>query len=86
MIRVSANQMYKQSKSNLTFKEWLKDNQSKGILENHEKMYNMIDEAEKESTAMTTQQGTKKLGTINLIGIIGIVVLIYGLSKVTSAE
>ena len=77
--------MYKQSKSNLTFKEWLKDNQSKGILENHEKMYNMIDEAEKEST-MTTQQGTKKLGTINLIGIIGIVVLIYGLSKVTSAE
>lgn len=86
MISVSANQMYKQSKSNLTFKEWLKDNQSKGILENHEKMYNMIDEAEKESTAMTTQQGTKKLGTINLIGIIGIVVLIYGLSKVTSAE
>ena len=85
MISVSANQMYKQSKSSLTFKEWLKDNQSKGILENHEKMYNMIDEAEKEST-MTTQQGTKKLGTINLIGIIGIVVLIYGLSKVTSAE
>ncbi len=78
--------MYKQSKSSLTFKEWLKDTQNKGILENHEKMYNMIDEAEKESTTMTTQQGTKKLGTINLIGIIGIVVLIYGLSKVTSAE
>jgi hypothetical protein len=86
MISVSANQMYKQSKSSLTFKEWLKDTQNKGILENHEKMYNMIDEAEKESTTMTTQQGTKKLGTINLIGIIGIVVLIYGLSKVTSAE
>jgi Cft2 family RNA processing exonuclease len=86
MISVSANQMYKQSKSSLTFKEWLKDTQNKGILENHEKMYNMIDEAEKESTSMTTQQGTKKLGTINLIGIIGIVVLIYGLSKVTSAE
>jgi hypothetical protein len=85
MISVSANQMYKQSKSNLTFKEWLKENQSRGILDNHEKMYNMIDEAEKEST-MTTTQGTKKLGTINLIGIIGIVVLIYGLSKVTSAE
>jgi len=44
MISVSANQMYKQSKSSLTFKEWLKDTQNKGILENHEKMYNMIDE------------------------------------------
>jgi hypothetical protein len=82
---ISANQMYKQSKSGLPFKEWLKENQSRGILENHEKMYNMIDEAEKETT-LTTQQGTKKLGTINLIGIIGIVVLIYGLSKVTSAS
>jgi len=83
---ISANQLYKQSKSNLTFKEWLKDNQRNGILENHEKMYNMIDEAERENTTMTTQQGTKKLGTINIIGIIGVVVLIYGLTKVTSAE
>ena len=83
---ISANQLYKQSKSNLTFKEWLKNNQRNGMLENHEKMYNMIDEAERETTTMTTQQGTKKLGTINIIGIIGIVVLIYGLSKVTSAE
>lgn len=77
--------MYKQSKSNLTFKEWLKDSQQKGLLENHEKMYNLIDEAERDTT-LTTQQGTKKLGTINLIGIIGVVVLIYGLSKVTSGE
>jgi len=83
---ISANQLYKQSKSSLTFKEWLKENQRNGILENHEKMYNMIDEAERETTTMTSQQGTKKLGTINIIGIIGIVVLIYGLSKVTSAE
>ena len=83
---ISANQMYKQSKSNLTFKEWLKENQSKGVLENHEKMYNLIDEAERENTTMTTQQGTKKLGTINLIGIVGVIVLIYGLSKVTSAQ
>lgn len=83
---ISANQMYKQSKSNLTFKEWLKENQSRGVLENHEKMYNLIDEAERENTTMTTQQGTKKLGTINLIGIVGVIVLIYGLSKVTSAQ
>ena len=56
------------------------------MLENHEKMYNMIDEAERDTNKLTTQQGTKKLGTINIIGIIGVVVLIYGLSKVTSAE
>lgn len=83
---ISANQLYKQSKSNLTFKEWLKNNQRDGMLENHEKMYNMIDEAERDTNKLTTQQGTKKLGTINIIGIIGVVVLIYGLSKVTSAE
>jgi hypothetical protein len=83
---ISANQLYKQSKSNLTFKEWLKNNQRDGMLENHEKMYNMIDEAERDTNKLTTQQGTKKLGTINIIGIIGVVVLIYGLSKVTSTE
>lgn len=83
---VSANQMYKQSNSELTFKEWLKENQSRGILDNHEKMYNLIDEAERENTTLTTQQGTKKLGTINLLGIVAVVVLIYGLSRVTSAE
>lgn len=83
---ISANQLYKQSKSDLTFKEWLKNNQRNGMLENHEKMYNMIDEAERDTNKLTTQQGTKKLGTINIIGIIGVVVLIYGLSKVTSAE
>ena len=83
---ISANQMYKQSKSNKTFKEWLKETQGRGMLENHEKMYNLIDEAERENTTMTTQQGTKKLGTINLIGIIGVLVLIYGLSKVTASE
>jgi len=87
---ISANQMYKQSKSSLPFKEWLKHNQNRGILDNHEKMYNLIDEAEDEvgtqttKPLLTTQQGTKKLGTINLIGIIAIGVLIYGLSKVTT--
>jgi hypothetical protein len=50
----------------------------------------LIDEAEDEvrtqttKPLLTTQQGTKKLGTINLIGIIAIGVLIYGLSKVTA--
>ena len=61
---ISANQLYKQSKSNLTFKEWLKNNQRDGMLENHEKMYNMIDEAERDTNKLTTQQGTKKLGGV----------------------
>jgi hypothetical protein len=86
---ISANQLYKQSKTNLTFKEWLKQNQREGILENHEQMYNLIDDAENsemQNTTLTKQEGTKKLGTINLIGIVGIVILIYGLSRVTTAE
>ena len=43
MISISANQMYKQSKSSLPFKDWLKNTQQRGILDNHEKMYNLIE-------------------------------------------
>ena len=39
---ISANQLYKESKSELPFKEWLKETQKKGILKNLEAMYNMI--------------------------------------------
>lgn len=95
-MNLTANQLYKQSKSNLTFKEWLKTNQQKGILDDHEKMYNMIDGeqeiAEEEEEAVvttkpktTTQKSVTKLSAINLVGLIGIGILIYGLTK-TSAE
>lgn len=88
---ISANQLYKQSKSNLAFKDWLKETQEKGILQNHEKMYNLI-ESENEVVASnnpsrktTTQDAKTKLGMVNLLGFVGLALVIYGLTR-TSAE
>jgi hypothetical protein len=39
---MTANKLYKESRSNLSFKLWLKENQTKGILDNHEKMFNLM--------------------------------------------
>lgn len=85
---ISANQLYKQSKSQLPFKEWLKETQKKGILQNHEAMYNMIEEGGEpspSSKSSTTQTAKTKLGMTNLLGFVGLALLIYGLSR-TSAE
>lgn len=95
---ISANKLYKDSKSPLSFKDWLKETQQKGILQDHEKMYNLIesegddeDEYDDEevipskSKKNTTQTAKTKLGMVNLVGFIGLAVLIYGLSR-TSAE
>jgi hypothetical protein len=95
---ISANKLYKESKSPLSFKDWLKETQQKGILQDHEKMYNLIesegdDEEEGDyeyqtpvkSKKSTTQTAKTKLGMTNLVGFIGLAVIIYGLSR-TSAE
>jgi hypothetical protein len=92
---ISANQLYKQSKSSLTFKEWLLENQGKGLLDNHEKMFNLIDGADSEmiedevvTTTInkpTTKKSVGKLNMVNLVGIIGIGFLIYGLTKSNNA-
>ena len=93
---ISANQLYKQSKSSLTFKEWLLQNQDKGLLDNHDKMYNLIDGANEEIvdeevvvvetiTKPTTKTSVSKLSMVNLVGIIGIGFLIYGLTKSNNA-
>ena len=95
---ISANKLYKESKSQLSFKDWLKETQQKGILQDHEKMYNLIesegegddeDEDETPSTKpvkkSTTQTAKTKLGMVNLVGFVGLAVLIYGLTR-TSAE
>ena len=92
---ISANQLYKQSKSSLRFKEWLLQNQDKGLLDNHEKMYNLIDGANEEVvdeeevvetiTKPTTKKSVSKLSMVNLVGIIGIGILIYGLTKSNNA-
>jgi hypothetical protein len=95
---ISANKLYKESKSKLSFKDWLKETQQKGILQDHEKMYNLIesegddeddDEDEIPTTKpvkkSTTQTAKTKLGMVNLLGFVGLAVLIYGLTR-TSAE
>lgn len=88
---ISANQLYKQSNSQLPFKQWLKETQEKGILQNHEKMYNLIEEGGSNTntsssvTKETTQTAKTKLGMTNIIGFVGLALLIYGLSR-TSAE
>jgi hypothetical protein len=99
---ISANKLYRESKSELSFKQWLKNTQNKGILEDHEKMYNMIESDdsdysyendEQDSTDLkqyskkstTSQDSKSKLGMVNILGLIGIGLLIYGLSR-TKAE
>lgn len=97
---ITANQLYKQSNSSLTFKQWLKENQERGLLDNHEAMYNMIDGEEEQemdeevvtdvpsksvSKAPTTQKSVGKMSVVNIVGIIGVIVLIYGITK-SSAE
>jgi hypothetical protein len=85
---ISANQLYKQSKSELPFKEWLKETQKKGILQNHEAMYNLIEEGVEPSNSnktQTAQTAKTKLGMTNLLGFLGLALLVYGLSR-TSAE
>lgn len=84
---ISANQMYRQSKSTLPFKDWLKNIQQRGILDNHEKMFNLIENGDEEivvAEKLTKTEATQKFSTINVLGIIGIIVLVYGLSKVTN--
>jgi hypothetical protein len=88
---ISANQLYKQSKTSLTFKEWLKETQEKGVLQNHEKMYNLI-ESESEMPLInktikktTSQDAKTKLGMVNILGFVGLALVIYGLTR-TSAE
>ncbi len=80
---VSANQLYKESKSELTFKEWLKEEQSKGVLENHDKMFNANGNGD---STITTKKAKKKDGMLNIIGFVSLGILIYGLTKASASE
>ena len=96
---ITANQLYKQSNSSIPFKEWLKETQQQGMLDNHEKMYNLIEgqegdtemeESEATSDAPVTKTATNKATTTkstnsnqmrNIIALVGVCFLIYGLTK-----
>lgn len=83
----SANQLYKASGSELTFKEWLHTQQAEGNLDDHEEMFNAngeeieVDVVKKKPT---TKRAKKRLMKVNLIGIVALGLIIYGLSKYSS--
>ena len=81
-MKLTANQKYKESGSNLSFKEWLKTEQKKGTLADHEKMFN-ADGLEKKPTLKKAKNNM--LG-LNLLGIVAFGSLVYGLSQVSKAN
>jgi len=52
----SANQLYKESKSEMPFKDWLKTQQEDGVLENHEKMFNANGDENLEDSSNETNE------------------------------
>ena len=97
---LSANQLYKKSKTDLTFKQWLKDTQSQGVLDNHqEPMFNAngdeeIQDNSQETSAsdsgvvtlkLTTKKAKSTMGSTNIIGLLGLGLLIFGITR-TKAE
>jgi len=87
----SANQLYKESESHLPFKEWLLNEQKNGALADHEKMFNangeeieedVIDVVKKKKP--TTKTAKSNLMRNNIIGILAIGLIIYGLNKYSS--
>ncbi len=75
---MTANQKYKNSGSNLTFKNWLKLEQTKGNLEKREPMLYADGTKEK---SITTKEFKKSDMMNNLVGLFGVSLLVYGLSK-----
>ena len=80
----SANQLYKESNSDMPFKEWLQSQQQIGVLKNHDKMYNANGSAS--STTTTTKSAKKKMGMLNIVGLVSLGILLYGLSRASATE
>ena len=86
MNNKSANQLYKESKSEPPFKKWLQEEQGNGVLADHEKMFNADgEELEDERIKKpTTKKAQSNLMRNNIIGIVAIGLIIYGLNKYSS--
>tara|TARA_R110000744_G_scaffold156744_4_gene272482 strand:- start:7518 stop:7793 length:276 start_codon:yes stop_codon:yes gene_type:complete len=87
MNNKSANQLYKESKSELPFKKWLQQEQGNGVLADHEKMFNADgDELEDDVVIKkpTNKIAKSNLMRNNMIGIAAIGLIIYGLNKYSS--
>lgn len=85
-MEFSANQLYKSSDSNLSFKQWLKVNQESGNLQNHEQMFNADGENNSEKKEQKNPKSIFKMNKNNLIGLIGVGLLVYGFSIVNKVS
>jgi hypothetical protein len=81
-MSISANRKYKESGSDVSFKDWLKDEQEKGELADHETMFNAdgLDD-----TPPTIKKAKKNMFAINMIGVVALGCLVYGLSQTSEA-
>ena len=77
----SANQQYKESKSQLPFKEWLQIEQDNGRLLNEEKMFSASGETEVKSSSNPTRTGGMKMA--NIVGLVSVGMLAYGVYQET---
>ena len=86
-MKKSANQLYKESKSEIPFKEWLHEEQKNGVLADHEKMFNADGEELEDDIVIkkpTNKRAKSNLMRNNMIGIAAIGLIIYGLNKYSS--
>ena len=81
-MSLSANRKYKESGSEVSFKEWLKDEQVKGELADHETMFNADGLDEKPTTI---KKAKKNMFAINMVGVVALGCLVYGLSQTSEA-
>ena len=81
--KLTANQRYKESGSDMSFKEWLKTEQDKGVLADHEKMFNAdgLDEPKP-----TIKKAKNSMLGLNMLGIVALGSLVYGLRQVSKAN
>jgi hypothetical protein len=86
----SANQQYRESGSKLPFKEWLINEQNSGKLKDHYQMFSADGDNEVKTKPKkenkTTKEAVVDMGKWNMIGIVSVCVLVYGLFKVSKAN
>ena len=80
---MTANQAFKQSNTNLSFRDWLNEEQLKGnfLKEDHEVLFNASGEEVLLKEKVSTLKS--KLVTNNFLGVIAVGILIYGIYLVT---
>lgn len=74
----SANQQYRDSGSDLSFKTWLKGEQDKGVLKNNDKMFNL--------TGDKKVKQVKGMKTNDIIGMVAVGFLAFGLYQISKTD